>query len=253
MEMEVTTDFPVFKDFINLLKVAGEEHSLEAHEDAIKVTSMDPSHVLMVDVTYPNSLFESYGIVGEKELVTLNMNELARFLDRIGKGTKVKMALNREKARFIINSTKAGFHRNFEIPLFEDYEGEVPEPKLSFKSKGRITVKGIETAFKDAQLVAEHVVINLEGNTMQIIGDGDSGRAFSEWVKGSDDLLDLTIEEDSKATYTLSYLISIINGLKPLADVVNVELSTDMPLKIEAECTKEQLKIICYLAPCIGV
>lgn len=253
MEMEVTKDFSVFKDFISLLKIAGEEHSLEAQQDSIKVTSMDPSHILMVDATYPNSLFESYGIDGEKEMVTLNVNELAKFLDRIGKGTKVKMALNREKARFIINSTKAGFRRNFEMPIFEDFEGEVPEPKLAFKAKGRITVKGIETALKDAQLVAEHVSINLEGDVMQITGDGDAGRAFSEWMKGSDDLLDLKVDEASKATYTLSYLTSIINGLKPLADIVNVELSTDMPLKIEAECSKEQVKIICFLAPCIGV
>lgn len=254
MEIRLGSNFPVFKSFISLLKIAGEEHHIAADENGLKVISMDPSHVLMVDVTVKKELFEGYNLSEEKteNAVTLNVNDLAKFLDRIEKDEKVYLKNDKPKARFIINSTQAGSRTNFELRVMDDYEGEVPQPKISFKAISRMALKAVEKALKNVALVSEHAVINITKDLIEITGEGDVGIARKEWNADSDNILDLTVEDDSKATYTLSYLIDIITALKPLADVVNIHLSTDMPIKIEAECTNQNITAICYLAPCIN-
>ena len=68
---------------------------------------------------------------------------------------------------------------------------------------------------------------------------------------GSDDLLELSVEESSKATFTLSYLQDIANAAGANSEVCVLELSTDMPVKLDFELL--QGKLVYYLAPCIGV
>ncbi len=255
MEIKLGQNFPIFKDFISLLKIAGGEHHIVADEEGLKVISMDPGHVLMVDATVKKELFEGYTLSEDQteNAVTVNVNELFRFLDRIEKDEKVHLKYDKPKARFIINSTQAGSRTNFELPVMEDFDAEVPQPKIIFTAMIRMTVKAIEHALKNVNLVSEHAVINIIKDLVEIIGEGDIGRARKEWDPDSDDILDLKVEKPSKATYTLEYLVSIINAFKPLTDSVKIHLSTDMPIKIEAECKNQNITAICYLAPCIGV
>ena len=248
-----TSGFPVLRDWIKLLKVAGEEHTLICSKEGIKILSMDPSHVLMVDTNIEASLFDNYEVEdGDAERVTVNVLELGRFLERIGKDERVELFTPKD-AKLNINASKAGFKRNFKVPMMEPYEDEVPEPKINFKASGRLTVKAFEIATKDAGLVSEHIKISLNDAQMVMNGEGDIGSATSEWTMDSDDLLDLKGEEDVSATFTLTYIADIVAALKPLADVVKIELSTDMPIKVVGECAKEQVEATFFLAPVIGV
>jgi DNA polymerase III sliding clamp (beta) subunit (PCNA family) len=77
------------------------------------------------------------------------------------------------------------------------------------------------------------------------------GSSFSEWTRDSDDLLELKTDEDSSATFTLSYLSDIANAAGANSEVATLELSTDMPVKMEFEIP--QGRLVYYLAPCIGV
>lgn len=253
MEIEVGTDFPVLRDWIKLLKVVNEEHTLVCTDEGMKILTMDPSHVLMVDTSIKASLFDSYKIEGDTEKVTVNVAELSRFLDRIGKDERVVLASITKEAKVSINSSKAGFRRRFKTHMMEPYDEEVPQPKIFFKANGRLAVKAFETAIKDAGLVSEHIKFALNDEQMKISAVGDLGSAESEWDKASDDLLELKGEEEATATFTLTYMNDIVGALKPLADVVNIELSTDMPIKIVGECKNPQVEVTFYLAPCIGV
>jgi len=256
MEIKLGQNYSVFKDWISFLKIAGEEHTLEANEETIRVRTMDPSHVLMVDTTVQKALFEEYDLGGVPEKkVTINVTELSKVFDRIGSGKdeRVKLTYSDEKAKFIVNNTKAGYRRNFELPVIDTVDSEVPEPKILFKSKTRMIIKAVETAIKDALLVGDHVILSLDAKQATIRGEGDMGSSLSEWEKDSDDMLSLESTEDSKATYTLSLIVDTVGAMKALADVMMIELSTDMPLRAEAECTNQNVKAIVYVAPCIGV
>ena len=163
----------------------------------------------------------------------------------------MRIVLNTEKARLVIHCKRGGHSRRSEMPILEPLNEEVPQPKIFFKAKARLTTDALRMAIRDASLVSEHVRVEVEGDVFKVNAEGDMGSSFSEWTRGSDDLLELKVDEDSSATFTLSYLSDIANAAGANSEVATLELSTDMPIKMEFEIP--QGRLVYYLAPCIGV
>ena len=76
--------------------------------------------------------------------------------------------------------------------------------------------------------------------------------ATIEMKKGSDALLDLETKENSKATFSLSYLSEIVKAAAATSDIVTLEFSSDMPIKLDFKQQKEG-KLSFFLAPRIEV
>ena len=252
MELEMDgKSFSVFKDFMGLLRLLNDEITLNVDETGIGVIGMDPSHVMMVDAKILPGLFDTF--TPSEKAITVNIAEFCKFLDRIGKDERSTIRYDLEKAQLQILAKKVGYTRRFTLSTLEPLDDEVPKPKIFFKAKGRILTQSVERAIKDAELVSDHLKFVLNEDVMKIVAVGDMGSADNEFEKNGDELLTLTVEEDAAATFTLSYLRDVFGALKSLTDVVEIELSTDMPIKIEAAAPIPNIEITLYLAPCIGV
>ena len=248
-EVEVSRIDP-FRSLVKALSVIVEEGTFVMNEAQIKLLAMDPSHVAMVDFELPSTFFDSYKCEGEPKL-SINIKEFLRFLDRVDRDEQVRIALNEEKARLVIHCKRGGHNRRFEMPILEPLDEEVPQPKIFFKGKARITSDAVRMAIRDANLVSEHVKVEMVDGLLKVNAEGDMGSSFSEWETSSDDVLELKVDEDSNATFTLSYLQDIANAAGANSEVVTIELSTDMPIKMDFEIPVGRL--VYYLAPCIGV
>ena len=248
-EVEVSRIDP-FRSLVKALSVIVEEGTFTMNEAQMKLLAMDPSHVAMVDFELPSEFFDSYKCEGEPKL-SINIKEFLRFLDRVDRDEQVRIVLNEDKARLVIHCKRGGHNRRFEMPILEPLDEEVPQPKIFFKGKVRITSDALRMAIRDANLVSEHVKVEMEEGLLKINAEGDMGSSFSEWLAESDDVLELKVEEDSNATFTLSYLQDIANAAGANSEVVTIELSTDMPIKMDFEIPTGRL--VYYLAPCIGV
>ena len=248
-EVEVSRIDP-FRDLIKALSVIVDEGTFLMNEAQIKLLAMDPSHVAMVDFELPNEFFDNYKCEGEPRL-SINIKEFLRFLDRVNRDEMVRVTLEEEKARLVINTQRGGYSRRFEMPILEPLDEEVPQPKIFFKAKVRMLTQSLRNAIRDANLVSEHVKIEVQDDLFRVRAEGDMGSANSVWEKNSDDILEMDFEEDSSATFTLSYIQDIVNAAGSVGEVANLELSTDMPIKMDFEINKGRL--IYYLAPCIGV
>ena len=246
--------FVAFKDFFGLLKLLNDELTLNVDETGISVMGMDPSHVVMVEAKIKAELFEKFEMEDSAvKNITINILEFGKFLDRIDKDESPKIQYSVEEAKIILLASKGGHSRRFSMPVLDPLDEEIPKPKIFFKSTSRILTKSMIRAIKDSNLVSEHVKFDMTHERLKVIAKGDMGSATNEFVPESDELLQLKVEEDATATYTLSYLTDMFGALGKLADVVSIELSTDMPMKIEAECSNPNLEVTLYLAPCIGV
>jgi proliferating cell nuclear antigen len=248
-EVEVSRIDP-FRDLIKALSVIVDEGTFLMNEAQIKLLAMDPSHVAMVDFELPNEFFDNYKCEGEPRL-SINIKEFLRFLDRVNRDEMVRVTLEEDKARLVINTQRGGYSRRFEMPILEPLNEEVPQPKIFFKAKVRMLTQSLRNAIRDANLVSEHVKIEVQDDLFRVRAEGDMGSANSVWEKNSDDILEIDFEEDSSATFTLSYIQDIVNAAGSVGEVANLELSTDMPIKMDFEINKGRL--IYYLAPCIGV
>jgi len=106
--------------------------------------------------------------------------------ERVGTGGPMRRCSNRSKG-----ATRGRLRRAREI---------------IFKSSARILTRSLREAIRDADLVGENVKIEVAGDMLKMSAVGDMGSAFSDWERGSDEFLELKAEEDSGATFTLSYL-----------------------------------------------
>jgi DNA polymerase III sliding clamp (beta) subunit (PCNA family) len=62
----------------------------------------------------------------------------------------------------------------------------------------------------------------------------------------------MTAKEASKATFSLSYLSEIVKASVPTSEIVMIEFSTDMPIKLDFQQEKDG-KLKFFLAPRIEV
>ncbi len=162
----------------------------------------------------------------------------------------MKISLDEERACLAIQCSREGHTRRFTMPVLEPLDEEVPQPKILFKSSARILTQSLREAIRDADLVGENVKIEVAGDMLKMSAVGDIGSVFSDWERGSDELLELKAEEDGGATFTLSYLNKIVDAAVVSSEVTALELSTDMPLRMNFELP--QGRLVYYLAPCIG-
>jgi proliferating cell nuclear antigen len=248
-EAELSNVEPL-RNLIKAISVVVEEGSFRIDEGQMRLLAMDPSHVAMVDFELPKEFFDRYSAEGEVRL-SMNMRELLKFLDRVERGEQLKIRLDEEQSRVILECRRGGHIRTFTLPLIEPMEEEVPSPKIFFKSSARLLTQSLRRAIRDAALVSEHVRIEMTPKELRIQASGEAGSVSSVWEMGADDLLELKAQEDSRATFTISYLQDMINAAAMSSEVTSIELSTDMPIKMNFQLP--QGKLIYYLAPCIGV
>jgi proliferating cell nuclear antigen len=138
------------------------------------------------------------------------------------------------------------------MPTLEAMDEEVPTPKVTFNVSAKTTTQGLREAIEDASLVSDHVRIEANDDKMTMNASGDIMGANIEFTKGDDVLLEMTAKEASKATFSLSYLSEIVKASVPTSEIVMIEFSTDMPIKLDFQQEKDG-KLKFFLAPRIEV
>jgi proliferating cell nuclear antigen len=239
-------DAKLLRDMITSISILVDEATFKLDPEGIKLRAMDPSRVAMVDFEWPKTIFEEYQCT-EPTKMCINITELLKLLKRAGKDETVELVLDEKTGRLQVKIA-GKYSRNFTMPTLEASEEEVPTPKLTFNVKVKATTNGLSQAIEDAQLVSDHVRIEADAEKLAFNATGDLMGAEISLLKGSDTILDLEAKEPAKATFSLSYLSEIIKAASATSDISTLEFSSDMPIKIDFQQTKEG-KLTFYLAP----
>ncbi len=239
-------DARLLKDMANAISILVDEATFQITPEALRLRAMDPSRVAMVDFEWPKTVFDEY-ICTEPSKMCINIGELLKLLKRAGKEEYVELTLDEKTGRLQVRII-GKYTRTFTMPLLEASEEEVPTPKITFNVRAKATTDGLRKALEDAELVSDHVRVEADGEKLVFQAAGDLMGATIELKKGSDALLDLEAKEPSKATFSLSYLSEIVKAASATSDIVTLEFSTDMPIKLDFQQAGEG-KLVFYLAP----
>jgi proliferating cell nuclear antigen len=239
-------DAKLLRDMVTSISILVDEATFKIDPEGLKLRAMDPSRVAMVDFEWPKTVFEEYECA-EPTKMCINISELLKLLKRAGKDEVVELSLDEKTGRLQVKIT-GKYARNFTMPTLEASEEEVPTPKLTFNVRAKATTNGLSQAIEDAQLVSDHVRIEADAEKIIFNAAGDLMGATISIQKGSDTLLDLEAKEPSKATFSLSYLSEIIKAAAATSEIATLEFSSDMPVKLDFQQTKEG-KLTFYLAP----
>ena len=239
-------DAKLLRDMATAISILVDEATFKIDPEGLKLRAMDPSRVAMIDFEWPKTIFEEY-TCAEPTRMCINISELLKLLKRAGKDEAVELTLDEKTGRLEIQVT-GKYSRKFTMPTLEASEEEVPTPKITFNVKAKTTTQGLSQAIEDAQLVSDHVRVEADTEKLVLNAAGDLMGATITLQKGNDALLELEAKENAKATFSLSYLSEIIKAASATSEIATLEFSTDMPIRIDFQQTKEG-KLTFFLAP----
>jgi len=244
------SDVKLLRDVLTAISTLIDEGTFNLSPEGIKLRSMDPSRVAMVDFEMQKTAFEEY-VSDQNGKICINLGELLKLLKRAGRDEDIEILLDESTGQLVI-TIQGKYMRRFRMPTLEAMEDEVPTPKVTFNAKVTLTTDGLRQSLEDVALVSDHVRMETDGEKFMMSGKGDIMGANIELEKGSDALLLLEVKEPSKATYPLSYLSDIVKAASATSDVVSLEFSTDMPVRLDFKQPYDGT-LVYYLAPRIEV
>jgi len=223
-----------------------DEATFEASVEGISFRGMDPSHVALIDIYWPNSTFEEYECDTSLKF-GVRVDELSKLIKRAEKKDKLEITLAENSMLHI--KIIDGYNRQYKMRLIESAATSTPLPKLNFNSKIVLTSNALDKILSDIQVVSEYVSIHSSPNIVQFLGKGDSGEADIKLETSRDEgLQELNVKEESKATYSLDYLSKITKAVSASGGPVAAEFSSKMPLRLEFRIANVG-RIHFYLAP----
>jgi len=240
------SDAKLWKNLLAAISTLIEEADFNATPDGIKLRSMDPSHVAMVDFEWQKTAFEEY-TCQEPTKIRVNIASMLKLLKRVGSDEILEMLYD-EKTRKLNLTLKGKMMRKFTIPTLDPAQEEVPTPKITFNSKVKLTTSTFRDIIDDVQAVSDNVRLETTPEKLTAAATTELSSAVIELEKASEMLIELDVKEPSKATFNLNYLSEITKAGASAAEIVTVEFSSNMPIRLEFDIP-QQGRLSYYLAP----
>lgn len=223
-----------------------DEATFEATAEGISFRGMDPSHVALIDIFWPNSAFDRYKCDSELKF-GVRISEFSKLIKRTDKKDELEVSISDEDMLQI--KTIGSYKREYKMRLIESTSAAAtPLPKLSFSSKLVLSLSSFDKILSDIEVVSEYVEISSYSDKIEFLGKSDTGEADVIMEPNSEGLEEIEVKEESKATYSLDYLLKIVKSISSVGVSAAIEYSTKMPIRLEFRITNIG-RIHFYLAP----
>jgi proliferating cell nuclear antigen len=222
-----------------------EEATFEATSESISFRGMDPSHVALIDILWPNSAFDKFECDSDIKF-GVRVDEFSKLIKRADKDNGIEISITEDNMLMV--KITDGYKKQYKMRLIESTAGSTPLPKISFNTKIVLTAAAFDKILSDIQVVSDYITIESSAGKAGFSGRGDSGEATVTLEAGSEGLDEINVKDESKATYSLEYLTSIVKAIGSSAGSVVCEYSTKMPLRLEFKVSNVG-RIHFYLAP----
>lgn len=236
----------IWKNILDAISTLIDEADFNFDENGIKLRSMDPSHVAMVDLDLQKSAFDDYSC-SKPTKARVSIKGMLKLLKRVKSDENLEIVFD-ESTKKINLTLKGRVTKKFTIPTLEPGGEEAPTPKLTFESKIKMVAKALKEILDDMQAISDNVKLETTTDKFILQAIGELSSAVVEIEKGNEALLELDVKNPSKATFNLSYLGEMVKAGASTSDLLSLEFSTNMPIKLEFELLG-QGRLLYYLAP----
>ena len=243
VQVSLTTDKNTLLQIVKSAACMRDEVSFTINEEGLAFREMDPSHVSLVDISIPNSCFETWSCIEEKKF-GLNLDEFKKLVNSLDTKGSVKIIIENEK----ILVSQNGFTAN--IKTIETTVNDVPLPHIPYNStliineeNGINALEFKKTLIKIAT-VSDYVTINCNDDKVILSGKGDNGQSEKTFTKDDFEIIN---REDSETTYSLEYLMPFMRTLNKDSKI-ELGFSQTKPLRIQTRVNNLG-RIDMYLAP----
>ena len=232
-----------WKAIISAISTLVEEATFEATVEGITFRGMDPSHVALIDISWPNSAFEKYNCDSDIKF-GVRVDEFSKVIKRAEKKESIEISISDDNMLQIL----IGKNKKWSMRLIEGSASDTPLPKISYDSKIGLSASTFDKILGDIDVVSDYLSIKTATNNAEFSGKGDSGEAVINFEKGMEGLEEITVNQECTGTYSLEYLNPIVKAMGSTSDSIICEFSSGKPLRIEFKVSNIG-RIHFYLAP----
>ena len=232
-----------WKAIISAISTLVEEATFEATVEGISFRGMDPSHVALIDISWPNSAFEKYSCDGDIKF-GVRIDEFSKLIKRAEKSESIEINISEDSMLHV----SIGKNKKYKMRLIESSASDTPLPKISYDSKITLSSTRFDKILGDIEVVSDYLSIKTTSKSVEFSGKGDSGEAIINLEKDVEGLEEISVTQESTGTYSLEYLNPIVKAVGGMADSIICEFSSAKPLRIEFKVTNIG-RIHFYLAP----
>lgn len=231
-----------WKAILSAISTLVEEATFEATAEGISFRGMDPSHVALIDISWPNSAFEKYECDGDIKF-GVRIDEFSKLIKRADKTEGIEISLSDNMLLISI-----GKNKQYKMRLIESSATDTPLPKIPYDTKISLATSLFDKILGDVQVVSDYLTVKTNATKSEFSGKGDSGEVLISLQKQQDELSEISVKEESTGTYSLEYLNPIVKAVGTASGSIVCEYSSAKPLRIEFRVANMG-RIHFYLAP----
>ena len=232
-----------WKAVISAISTLVEEATFEATVEGISFRGMDPSHVALIDISWPNTAFEKYECDGDIKF-GVRIDEFSKLIKRADKSNAIEINISDDNMLLVT----IGKNKKYKMRLIESSASDTPLPKIPYDTKLSLTSSSFDKILGDVQVVSDYLTVDATELQAEFSGKGDSGEVNIVLEKSKDELTELDVKADSSGTYSLEYLNPIVKAVGSSVETITCEFSSSKPLRIEFKVANIG-RIHFYLAP----
>ncbi|MBV9667988.1 MAG: proliferating cell nuclear antigen (pcna) [Nitrososphaeraceae archaeon] len=263
--LAVTKTSEIWRSLSSAIMTIVDEAYFEAGPKGLGFRSMHPSHIALIDISWPDIAFEKYECTSTIKF-GLKISDFAKIMKRANPNDLVEVNANIKASDNSLNiKTTGGYIRNYKMNLLTfGNEKSSPLPKLTFDSKMIIGAYTLDKIMADIQVIANNMTIETIAGKSAVTfsGNTDNGDAIimvdtTNHNDGSDrkekedplyTVQEVIVKENCKSAYNMDYISKIVRALAPSCDTITLEYSSKKPLRLEFVLLNT-LKVQFFLAP----
>ncbi|MEM1922488.1 MAG: proliferating cell nuclear antigen (pcna) [Nitrososphaerota archaeon] len=220
-------------DLFKAIAAVVDEGSFKVTQDSLRLVSMDPAHVSLVDFELRKEAAEEFEVDRETEL-TVNLQELLKFLKRAKKGESITLVYDDEKRKLniVLTDPTKSRERRYQLNTLEPVATTSASPRLAFEGRARVNAEALWEAIEDASLVSDAVRIIIQPAAVVLTAKGDMGVVENKLTKDGALVYEVEASTEVVASFSLAYLERIVRPGKDLSEETLIQLSSNKPIKL---------------------
>ena len=233
-----------WKSIINAIGEIVEDAMFICNNDGITFRGMDPTHISLLDITFPKSSFEE--LESTATFFGVRTNEFKNILSSANDNDILELQIEDEgNLKVLINGTLS---MTFTLKLLEKTETNTAVPKVKSNSKISLSPSTLTRIITNLEKVSDYITIKSFPDRVEFSGKGDVGDVKIDMLESNPELQGLKITEETTSIYSLEFMAKIIRSIGRASKSVNMQYGTQSPMHIEFEMPS-MARVGYYLAP----
>ncbi len=136
---------------------------------------MDPSHVALIDISWPNSAFEKYDCDSDIKF-GVRVDEFSKLIKRAEKNEGIEINISEDNMLRVY----IGKNKKYKMRLIESSASDTPLPKITYDSKIGLSSATLDKILGDIEVVSDYLSVK---TIVKAVG-GTAGSIICEFSSG---------------------------------------------------------------------